>query len=126
MMSCGPPNCASSESDSRAPITSTGALFVRAAVRMSDLRAGKWIPFRCVIRFEGERPPTPRAMLSPFVVGPPRSARDEELQGPCRRLTCVVTVVGRLAPTPSGHLHLGNALAFGAAALSARGGRLVL
>jgi len=36
--------------------------------------------------------------------------------------------VGRLAPTPSGHLHLGNALAFGAAWLSARqaGGRLVL
>ncbi len=28
--------------------------------------------------------------------------------------------VGRLAPTPSGHLHLGNALAFGAAWLSAR------
>ncbi len=27
---------------------------------------------------------------------------------------------GRLAPTPSGHLHLGNALAFGAAWLSAR------
>jgi glutamyl/glutaminyl-tRNA synthetase len=37
-------------------------------------------------------------------------------------------VVGRLAPTPSGHLHLGNALAFGAAWLSAReaGGRLLL
>ncbi len=37
-------------------------------------------------------------------------------------------VVGRLAPTPSGHLHLGNALAFGAAMLSARnaGGRLLL
>lgn len=37
-------------------------------------------------------------------------------------------VVGRLAPTPSGMLHLGNALAFGAAWLSARnaGGRLVL
>lgn len=36
--------------------------------------------------------------------------------------------VGRLAPTPSGHLHLGNALAFGAAWLSARceGGRLLL
>lgn len=35
---------------------------------------------------------------------------------------------GRLAPTPSGHLHLGNALAFGAAWLSARnaGGRLLL
>jgi glutamyl-tRNA synthetase len=30
-------------------------------------------------------------------------------------------IVGRLAPTPSGHLHLGNALAFGAAWLSARG-----
>src|SRR5262249_28067453 len=28
---------------------------------------------------------------------------------------------GRLAPTPSGHLHLGNALAFGAAWLSVRG-----
>lgn len=38
------------------------------------------------------------------------------------------TVVGRHAPTPSGHLHLGNALAFGAAWLSARsqGGRLLL
>jgi len=37
-------------------------------------------------------------------------------------------VVGRLAPTPSGHLHLGNALAFGAAWLSARGagGRVLL
>jgi glutamyl-tRNA synthetase len=37
-------------------------------------------------------------------------------------------IVGRLAPTPSGHLHLGNALAFGAAFLSARGagGRLLL
>ncbi len=37
-------------------------------------------------------------------------------------------VVGRLAPTPSGHLHLGNALAFGAAWLSVRrqGGRLLL
>ena len=36
--------------------------------------------------------------------------------------------VGRLAPTPSGHLHLGNALAFAAAWLSARaaGGRLLL
>jgi glutamyl/glutaminyl-tRNA synthetase len=36
--------------------------------------------------------------------------------------------VGRLAPTPSGHLHLGNVLAFGAAWLSARqaGGRLLL
>ncbi|MFZ5476073.1 MAG: glutamate--tRNA ligase family protein [Myxococcota bacterium] len=35
---------------------------------------------------------------------------------------------GRLAPTPSGHLHLGNALAFGAAWISARraGGRLLL
>ena len=39
-----------------------------------------------------------------------------------------MTVVGRLAPTPSGHLHLGNALAFGAAWLSVRnrGGRLLL
>jgi glutamyl/glutaminyl-tRNA synthetase len=37
-------------------------------------------------------------------------------------------VVGRLAPTPSGELHLGNVLAFGAAWLSARaaGGRLLL
>jgi glutamyl/glutaminyl-tRNA synthetase len=37
-------------------------------------------------------------------------------------------LVGRLAPTPSGHLHLGNALAFGAAWLSVRsgGGRLLL
>ena len=37
-------------------------------------------------------------------------------------------VVGRLAPTPSGHLHLGNALAFGAAWLSVRraAGRLLL
>jgi glutamyl/glutaminyl-tRNA synthetase len=36
--------------------------------------------------------------------------------------------VGRLAPTPSGQLHLGNALAFGAAWLSVRqqGGRLLL
>ncbi len=36
--------------------------------------------------------------------------------------------VGRMAPTPSGLLHLGNALAFGAAWLSARsaGGRLLL
>jgi glutamyl/glutaminyl-tRNA synthetase len=36
--------------------------------------------------------------------------------------------VGRLAPTPSGRLHLGNALAFGAAWLSARqaGARLLL
>jgi glutamyl-Q tRNA(Asp) synthetase len=39
-----------------------------------------------------------------------------------------VPAVGRLAPTPSGQLHLGNALAFGAAWLSARaaGGRLLL
>ncbi len=39
-----------------------------------------------------------------------------------------MNVVGRLAPTPSGHLHLGNALAFGAAWLSVRGagGRLLL
>jgi glutamyl/glutaminyl-tRNA synthetase len=39
-----------------------------------------------------------------------------------------VQVVGRLAPTPSGQLHLGNALAFGAAWLSVRaaGGRLLL
>lgn len=37
-------------------------------------------------------------------------------------------VTGRLAPTPSGHLHLGNALAFAAAWLSARAqrGRLLL
>lgn len=40
----------------------------------------------------------------------------------------VTRLTGRLAPTPSGHLHLGNALAFGAAWLSARGagGRIVL
>ncbi len=39
-----------------------------------------------------------------------------------------MTVVGRLAPTPSGRLHLGNVTAFGAAWLSARaaGGRLLL
>ncbi len=39
-----------------------------------------------------------------------------------------VRTVGRLAPTPSGHLHLGNALAFGAAWLAVRmeGGRLLL
>lgn len=38
------------------------------------------------------------------------------------------STVGRLAPTPSGRLHLGNALAFGAAWLSVRraGGRLLL
>lgn len=38
------------------------------------------------------------------------------------------SVVGRLAPTPSGHLHLGNALAFAAAFVSVRqhGGRLLL
>lgn len=38
------------------------------------------------------------------------------------------TPIGRLAPTPSGLLHLGNALAFGAAWLSVRnaGGRLLL
>src|SRR5688572_125089 len=37
-------------------------------------------------------------------------------------------IVGRLAPTPSGHLHLGNATAFAAAWLSvrSRGGRLLL
>ncbi|MEN0065895.1 MAG: tRNA glutamyl-Q(34) synthetase GluQRS [Myxococcota bacterium] len=37
-------------------------------------------------------------------------------------------IVGRLAPTPSGHLHLGNVCAFGAAWLSvrARGGELLL
>lgn len=37
-------------------------------------------------------------------------------------------IVGRMAPTPSGHLHLGNALAFGAAWLSARAqdGRVLL
>lgn len=40
----------------------------------------------------------------------------------------IQSCVGRLAPTPSGHLHLGNALAFGAAWLSVRGagGRLLL
>lgn len=42
---------------------------------------------------------------------------------------CTVPPTGRLAPTPSGHLHLGNALAFGAAWLSIRqqpGARLLL
>ncbi len=40
----------------------------------------------------------------------------------------VLRPVGRLAPTPSGHLHLGNALAFAACWLSARqsGGRVLL
>jgi glutamyl/glutaminyl-tRNA synthetase len=40
----------------------------------------------------------------------------------------VDAITGRLAPTPSGDLHLGNALAFGAAWLSARnaGGRVIL
>jgi glutamyl/glutaminyl-tRNA synthetase len=40
----------------------------------------------------------------------------------------VLKPVGRLAPTPSGNLHLGNALAFAACWLSARskGGRLLL
>jgi glutamyl/glutaminyl-tRNA synthetase len=39
-----------------------------------------------------------------------------------------LTVVGRLAPTPSGHLHLGNIVSFAAAWLSVRqrGGRLLL
>ncbi len=39
-----------------------------------------------------------------------------------------MSVVGRLAPTPSGHLHLGNVTAFAAAWLSVRsaGGRLLL
>ncbi|MCB9664213.1 MAG: tRNA glutamyl-Q(34) synthetase GluQRS [Alphaproteobacteria bacterium] len=39
-----------------------------------------------------------------------------------------MVIVGRLAPTPSGHLHLGNAVAFVGAWLSARaaGGRLLL
>jgi len=43
-------------------------------------------------------------------------------------MTPVEMTAGRLAPTPSGHLHLGNALAFGAAWLSVRaaGGRLLL
>lgn len=45
-----------------------------------------------------------------------------------RASRAVAPVVGRLAPTPSGRLHLGNALAFGAAWLSVRaqGGRLLL
>jgi glutamyl-tRNA synthetase len=40
----------------------------------------------------------------------------------------ILTPVGRLAPTPSGHLHLGNALAFAACWLSARqrGGQVLL
>lgn len=44
------------------------------------------------------------------------------------REVSATTPTGRLAPTPSGHLHLGNALAFGAAWLSARaaGGRVLL
>ena len=43
-------------------------------------------------------------------------------------MTAPENVVGRLAPTPSGMLHLGNALAFAAAWLSARsvGGRVLL
>lgn len=42
--------------------------------------------------------------------------------------TTAVLTVGRLAPTPSGHLHLGNICAFGAAWLSVRAqaGRLLL
>ena len=41
------------------------------------------------------------------------------LPGP-RYAPAAMRVTGRLAPTPSGHLHLGNALAFAAAWLSAR------
>ncbi|MEM6931656.1 MAG: tRNA glutamyl-Q(34) synthetase GluQRS, partial [Myxococcota bacterium] len=43
-------------------------------------------------------------------------------------LQLTAMVRGRLAPTPSGHLHLGNVLAFGCAWLSARarGGELLL
>ena len=43
-------------------------------------------------------------------------------------LSTEATIVGRLAPTPSGHLHLGNVLAFAAAWLSVRSqkGRLLL
>ena len=39
-----------------------------------------------------------------------------------------MTVTGRMAPTPSGNLHMGNVLAFGAAWLSAKsqGGRILL
>ncbi len=46
----------------------------------------------------------------------------------CLALYRVLMIVGRLAPTPSGLLHLGNVCAFGGAWLSARaaGGRLLL
>ena len=53
------------------------------------------------------RPPNTKALPSPGCI-------------PLIGLAAVGPQAGRIAPTPSGHLHLGNALAFGAAWLSAR------